>query len=204
MGAQRLPGGPGGRRHERGEQHTRARLGSSWLELGAEHALQLRWPSAWRVVWSQLDTTSDSGSRSSAARLTRRDGLEQAGALLDEGVDPLGQRERRRRSARASGTMRSYCSTATASIERLAVGEVLEDRALGDAGPLGDPLGRRLELPLVEQREQRVDERLPGALGPDRPAVARALGRGLHGPTIRRGELFLATSGLLQVGLLTG
>jgi copper binding plastocyanin/azurin family protein len=43
-----------------------------------------------------------------------------------------------------------------------------------------------MQLPLAEQGEHGIDERLPGPFGPDRPAVARALGCSIHGPILPR------------------
>ena len=99
-----------------------------------------RWPSALRGSASQPATTSDSGSSSSAARRTPLHRLEQPRALGHEGLDPL--RQRQRPSIGSSvGHDALVLLHRDRLEERLAVGEVLEDRALGDAGALGDPLG---------------------------------------------------------------
>jgi hypothetical protein len=55
---------------------------------------------------------------------------------------------------------------------------VLEQGALGDPGAFGDPLRGRPELALVQQSEQRIDERLTGPLGARRSPVTRVCCRG--------------------------
>ena len=136
-----------------------------------------------RVLWSQPDTTSDSGSSSSAARRTGVTVSSRRPRCDSEGLDPLWQRQRH-----VDGVERGHDALVLLNrnglVERLAVGEVLEQRALGDAGARGDPLGGRLDLPLVEEREQGIHERLPGALGADRTAVALPLCRRLHVATL--------------------
>ena len=136
-----------------------------------------------RVLWSQPDTTSDSGSSSSAARRTGVTVSSSRPRCASEGLDPLFQRQRHvDRVERGHDAL--VLLNRNGLVERLAVGEVLEQRALGDAGAGGDPLGGRLDLPLVEEREQGIHERLPGALGADRTAVALPLGRRVHVPTL--------------------
>ena len=61
---------------------------------------------------------------------------------------------------------------------------MLEDGALGDAGPLGDPLRGGSQLAVLEQGEQSVDESLSRALRTDGAAVPWASRTGFHGPSI--------------------
>ena len=97
--------------------------------------------------------------------------LVEAGALLDELIDAVRQRQ-----ARVDRDQRRHDALVLLARDgleqRLAIGEVLEDRALRHARARRDLRGGRPRLALVEQAEQRVHERLPGALGPDRAAVA--------------------------------
>ena len=105
--------------------------------------------------------------------------LEQTCALSDEGVEALRQGSRAVDRLEA-GEHALVLLAGDRLEERLAVGEVLEDRALRDAGARGDALGGGAQLAVLEQREERVDERLPRALGADRPAVLRTGGLRAH------------------------
>ena len=81
-------------------------------------------------------------------------------------------RGRSRRSAR--GTLRVELPLEH-GVEQLVLGrEAAEDRALGDAGGLGDQLGRRGPAVLVEQRPGRRDDRLAPVLRRQRPGALAA------------------------------
>ena len=85
---------------------------------------------AWRAVASQPATEDDSCSISSAGSAHTADQLVEARPLLGELLDPLVPAAGVVSIGRSVGTTRSYCSAGDRLEERLAIGEVLEHRAL--------------------------------------------------------------------------
>src|SRR3954470_16253086 len=85
--AQRLPGGPGGDRAERGVQIL-ARATAQGVELGGEHVLDVRSP---RLAGHLQLLRDHRRERLGQQRRTAHGGNElvEAGALVDERVDPL-------------------------------------------------------------------------------------------------------------------
>ena len=55
--------------------------------------------------------------------------------------------------------------------QRIAIGEVLEDRALGHPGPGGDGRGGRLDVAVLEKPDERVDHGGAGPLGASSSSV---------------------------------
>ena len=140
------------------------------LQLAAEDSLQLGHPGAAR---RGEPAGHHVGLRLHQQRRTAHalDLLEHAAALGHERVDALAQRQR----GVDRGQRRHHALVLLAGHrleQRLAVGEVLEDRALRHPGALGDLRGRGPQLTPVEQREQRLDQRLTGALAAHGAAVA--------------------------------
>src|SRR5439155_18558654 len=97
----------------------------------------------------------------------------------DQGLDPLDLPGGRRRE------------------QRLEVLEVLVDRPDRDAGPLGDAGRGRRHVAILDQREERVDDRPAGPPRPCDPTVdASADGRfqGGHSRQVTRGCTYAATN----------
>jgi hypothetical protein len=88
-------------------------------------------------------------------------------------------------------------------VQRLEITEVVVDQPERDAGPFGDPVRGRLEVPFGEELEDRVDDRRPRALGPGRAAVDRTV-HGAHGraPAGGRTERRRSGTGLMRLVLM--
>ena len=125
-----------------------------------------------RARWS----SSENGSCSRDARRTGVIHSRMSAALQHEQVEPLVERQ-------IDGNRRAQLDDALSLAdrggmeERLQIAEVVVDQPKRDAGPLGDAVGRGLEVALLEQRKQRVDDRGTGARrtrGRDRRSAVRS------------------------------
>ena len=194
--AQRSQAGPGATATRARPHARRAPRLLDRVELGAEDALRPRAPSAWRVVWSQPATTS-TRARAAAPRGGPPSPARAGARAAPRRLDPLAERQADvdRLERRHDPLVLLHGDGLE---ERLAVGEVLEDRALGHAGALRDRA-----RPWAAARPRRAARgerrRAPGACARRGPCGRRAVPWSAHSwrENIFSCRLFFATSGVV-------